>query len=665
MQPTPGARWMWWLIVLAGCQHFNFDMLRSQNADNEEPLDAEFQTKVETPLVGEYTRAAGLHVITLQGVGLVTGLDGTGGNPPPSHLRTLLVDEMRKRGVKNPNAILASPSTAMVMVRAYLPPLVEKGDRFDVEVWLPGSSDGTSLSGGWLMETVLTEQAIVPGRGVMNGHVFAKARGPILITGRPSKEGPSEALRRGRVLGGGESLRERHMALYLRNDFRSFRNSRRIAESIGNRFHHYNKHGLLEPLAEAKTDQKIDLQLLPKYKDNYPRFLQVVRNIAFRESAAARRVRMQQLGERLLVPQTAELAALQLEAIGVEAIPLLKAGLKSPSLEVRFHAATALAYLDEPAGLPALAEAAKKEPAFRVFALAALAAVDEADSHLLLRELIDESSAETRYGAFRALTTLNPHDPYVRGERLGDGFMLHVLQTQAEPMIHLTHRKKAEIVLFGADQRLKTPLVVRAGNRVLVTATNGSQEVTVSRYALDQPPQSKVVSTLVADVIRAAVELGATYPDIAQMLVQADRQHNTPGPIQIDALPRAGRFYRRAEAELSGGYEPQTRVGTDRLVPNLFDIEHSGEPESAVDQEIDAAAVEELDAPQTPELSSDDPSRMPEDEPATSPPGAVTGDSPGSAAATRPPADQRSTAAPRSADRKTESPLMRLFGGWQ
>ena len=34
------------------------------------------------------------------------------------------------------------------------------------------------------------------------------------------------------------------------NDFRSVRNSRRIAERIGLRFHHYDKYGLKEPLAE-------------------------------------------------------------------------------------------------------------------------------------------------------------------------------------------------------------------------------------------------------------------------------------------------------------------------------------------------------------------------------------------------------------------------------
>src|SRR5687768_18096942 len=49
-----------------------------------------------------------------------------------------------------------------------------------------------------------------------------------------------------------------------------------------------------------------------------------------------------------LFPYTTLFRSLQLEAIGKEAIPTLKKGLKSRDLETRFHSAEALAYLDEP-----------------------------------------------------------------------------------------------------------------------------------------------------------------------------------------------------------------------------------------------------------------------------------------------------------------------------
>jgi flagellar basal body P-ring protein FlgI len=596
MKPPTSYLWTSGLLLAAiiGCQQLNW---RSQSPDKEQEAaetDEEFETSVETPFIGEYTTIAGLNMITLQGVGLVTGLDGTGSDPPPSTLRTALLEDMRKRGVAKPNEILRSPNTALVIVRAYLPPLVRKGDTFDVEVRLPGNTDATSLNGGWLMETYLAEQAVVPGRGVLEGHIFAKAKGPILIsTGEGDKESLAGVMRRGRVLGGGVSMKERDMALFLRNDFRSVRNAKRISDRIGRRFYHYDKHGIKESLAEAKTDQKVQLQIHPRYRENFPRFLQVVRNIAFRESEVAQRVRMQQLREQLLTPQTAEKAAIKLESLGIEAVPVLKEGLKSPSLEVRFHAAMALAYLEDASGLKVLAEAAAEEPAFRVFALAALTAVDDAEGHVLLRDLMDRPSAETRYGAFRALTTLDTHDPFVRGEELGEQFLLHVLETAGDPMIHVTHRRKAEIVLFGANQEFHTPLVIRAGRNILVTAQPGSNTITVSRYEIGRSEERRIVSPRVADVIRAAAELGASYPDVAGMLVQAEKQHNLPGRIEIDALPRAGRLYVRPEGQNGFSTQSKARVGNTNMVPNLFDPADGDEepPANEPADDFDSAAT--------------------------------------------------------------------------
>lgn len=544
-------------------------------ARSQSPEDSPLETTVDTPLIGDHTTIAGQNLIVLQGVGLVTGLDGTGSNPPPSHYVELMLDDMRRRNVKNPNQILASPNTALVVVRAYLPVLVRKGDKFDVDVRVLGESESTSLNGGWLMETYLSEQQIVPGQGLLKGSVFAKAEGPILVsTGEGGdKESLAGVLRRGKVLGGGTSLKERDLTIFLRNDFRSFRNAKRIADRIGTRYFTYNEYGLREPLAEAKTDQRIVLSIPPKYKNNYPRYLQVIRNIAFREGNIAKRVRMEKLAEQLNVPRTSERASLQLEAIGHDAIPILKQALKNPSLEVRFHAAIALAYLEEPDGIPHLAEAAKVEPAFRIFAYAALAAVDDAEAHLALRDLMSGTSAETRYGAFRSLSVLDENDPFIRGERLSDQFTLHVLDTEGSPMVHLTNRRKAEVVIFNAEQELETPIAVRAGDHILITAPSGSETIVVSRYEVGRPDQRKVVSRNIAEVVRAVTEMGASYPDVAQMLVQADQQQNLPGALAIDALPKIGRVYYRPDPKNPDKPGRKARLGNSGLVPNLFDGE--------------------------------------------------------------------------------------------
>ena len=72
---------------------------------------------------------------------------------------------MKRRNIPNPNQILQSKNTALVVVKAFLPPLVDKGERFDVDIRVPGQTNESgvqSLNGGYLLETYLSEMAFVP-----------------------------------------------------------------------------------------------------------------------------------------------------------------------------------------------------------------------------------------------------------------------------------------------------------------------------------------------------------------------------------------------------------------------------------------------------------------------------------------------------------------------
>ncbi|QDT63125.1 flagellar basal body P-ring protein FlgI [Calycomorphotria hydatis] len=588
MRPVLGLLLLALAMFTAGCSSLGLSSLEWANweemtampwdEDKDEPQTArdlldELETKVDTPMIGEYTSISGLNAIILQGVGLVVNLDGTGEDPPPSSFRRTLIDEMNRRDIPGPNEILRSPNTALVVVRGFLSPLVREGDTFDIEVRLPPNSEATSLAGGTLLATYLYEAQVAPTGQLLQGHEMGTAEGPILISTGIGGDANDLAgvLRRGRVVGGGKSKIDRNLSMFLRNEYRSIRNSRRVADRIGKRFHSYDDHGLREPLAEAKTDQKIEVKIHPEYADNYPRYLQVIRNIAFRESEVARRVRMRRLEDQLNEPATAERAALQLEALGQPGLPILQRALKSKDLEVRFHAGMSLAYLGEPDGLESLAEAAREEPAFRVFALAAMAASKEAEANMLLRSLLSESSAETRYGAFRSLTVLDENDPFVRGETMEGGYKLHALDVEGPPLVHLTHKQRTEVVIFGADQKLQLPIAARAGNHIIVSAPPGSDTVSVSRYQVGQPDKKETVPATLADVIRACDKLGANYPDIAAFLVQAHHQNNLAGAIAIDELPEAGRvYYRNGGGDTIGGRSVEARVGSGGLTPNLF-----------------------------------------------------------------------------------------------
>jgi hypothetical protein len=190
---------------------------------------------------------------------------------------------------------------------------------------------------------------------------------------------------------------------------------------------------------------------------------------------------------------------------------------------------------------------------------------------------MNEQSAETRYGAFRALTTMDDDEPFVKGELLNDQFKLHVVDTDGPPMVHLTNRRKAEVVLFGSDQRLTAPLTARAGRYIVVKAVPGRDEVVISRFKPGEPDLQETVSCRVADVLRtiASVQFKASFPDVAQFLVQADQQGNLPSRLEVDALPKPGRFYERPEQ----GDNSKARIGNPQSTPNLFDTDEEEESE--------------------------------------------------------------------------------------
>ena len=538
------------VVILGGCSWWKGMDVRSQSPDEFESGGPNVR------LVSDLAVPFGMFPVEVEGVGLVTELRGTGSDAVPSKQRDLLASEMKVRGVKSPDGVLASPDTAMVMIRGVLPPGIQRGDSFDIEIRLPAHSETSSLQGGWLLSTRLKEYAVLNNQ-IHGGHVLGIAEGPILVEPSAEESKNRVLMGRGRILGGGVAQKTRPLALVLKPDRQSARNSARVEAAVNKRFYTPGK-GSKSGVAKAMDDRYIELTVFPKYKNNIPRYMQVVRSIALRESESVRQQRLDLLERQLLDPITSSRATLQLEAIGSgEAIEILRKGMAVENRETRFFSAEAMAYLDQSEAAEALAEAARETPAFRVFALAALAVMDDVAATQQLRELLNGSSVETRYGAFRALWTMSPNDPVVMGEPLGEQFSYHVLNTTGTPMIHLTRSRRPEVVLFGVDQRFKTPLALEAGNQIMIVSTEPGK-IAVSKFAVGQMNQRRIASDRVDDVIRAVVELGGTYPDVVQALQEAKRQGVITSRLEVDALPEGGRTY-------------------DRLADGSYDTRESGE----------------------------------------------------------------------------------------
>src|SRR5262249_39018344 len=157
----------------------------------------------------------------LGGVGLVEGLEGTGGDCTHDDYRAMLADQLRKERAPNVNELLKSPECALVIVEAQVPPGSGKNDRIDVEVKLPPGSKATSLRGGVLRKCYLYNydfaKTLRPdykgGQSLLKGHKRAIAQGPVLIAEGDGEE--SGRVKQGRIWGGAVTTGDYPLALVM------------------------------------------------------------------------------------------------------------------------------------------------------------------------------------------------------------------------------------------------------------------------------------------------------------------------------------------------------------------------------------------------------------------------------------------------------------------
>jgi hypothetical protein len=557
--------WAVGLLLLAGC---NSPLIRSQSPEVDDLEEIADREERDVQFIGDMAVPAGMNFLTVHGVALVNGLDGTGSDPPPGPLRSALISEMQTHEVRSPHKLLQSDTNALVVVKGHLPPGVRKGDRFDVEVILPSKTKAESLENGFLMQTRLREMRMLDNT-VHSGHVAALAGGNVFVDAIfKGKEDSVLKLKR-RVLGGGESRISRPLSLVLRTEHSSVRTSAAIGAAINARFHRMDRVGK-SGVATPKQDNYVELVVHPRYKNNISRYMRVIRSIAIRESQAERAQRIELLARRLVEPTTAARAALELEAIGDESVRILKTGLASSDPEVQFYSAEALAYLDCEAAAKPLADAARDEPAFRWHALTALSTMDHVEAYEALTDLLHVPSAETRYGAFRALRTRNPDDPLVRGEALAGDFIYHMIPSNGPPMVHFSMTRSPEVVLFGHNQKMIPPAFLFAGREIMVKGLQNGQ-MRVSHFQAGQPDEESLTVDANTDaMIRAIAQMGGGYAEVLQAVTEAKNSGYLDSKVVINALARPNRSYRRSTDEEAPADEEEPRFRVANPLPEMF-----------------------------------------------------------------------------------------------
>lgn len=603
-RPSSPPRRLWLvgaaLLALVGCAK---QQLRLQAEDEGE------REKYAVETVRSAAQFDNTEPLPVAGVGLVTGLADTGGDAPTGDYRTMLENDLKKDtkfvqklGAKNVKELLASKETSLVLVSALFPAGAHKGDKIDIEVSLPAGSRTTSLRGGYLQKCVLFDydlaQRVAPtyasgNTSALKGHPVVQAEGSLLVGLGDGDEGAR--VKHARVWGGGVCRLDRPFVLVLNENKRRATVAKLVADRVNETFQTTFSRGFGQGTAVAKDNEYVVLNVAPQYHLNLQRYLRVIGLIPLRDgesasprSAEANLAYRRRLEEEILDPSRAVTAALRLEALGEGARATFKKGLNSEHTLVRFACAESLAYLGDPACGKELGRLIVEQPALRAFGLTALASLDEAISQETLVDLLASANAETRYGAFRALRALNEREPVVQGEELNGSFYLHRVAPGTPGLIHVSGRKRAEVVLFGEEPFLRAPFALRAGE-FNVTASDGGSHCIVSHFPQGARAERRQCSLKVEDILRALADLGAAYPEVVEVVRQAKSCDCVTCAVEADALPQATSVYalkkagERAKARgegqaLDAGAEDEEILNA-RLemgaTPTLFEKEES------------------------------------------------------------------------------------------
>ncbi len=579
------------VVTAAGCQKL---IGRGQSPDTTPLVQLYDENVSKTKYIGDICGIYGLNFAKVDGIGIAVGLNGTGSATKPGSQRDQLIRDLElNKNIEDAKALIKSDDTELVVMYGLLPPGIKKGDTFDLKVTVLGSSDATSLENGTVLISRLRPMRRL-GRGVKQGHVTALGKGGIVVDATfDARQDQSKQLH-GVILGGGKALEDRPLGLAIRTDDFSAKTTTQISRAINSRFTAISTQGR-KGVAEPKTDKQIELVIPDSYRLNVGRYLAVIKNIAYSEPVADRVNRMEELDREMSQPSQAGETALKLEALGKEGIPALKRALRHHDLEVQFHAAQALAYSGHADGVEILVKAAKDEPAFRWHAMTALASFDDISTGIGLSDLMQVESAETRYGAFRAMRARSSNDPLVAGDWLAGQFHLHEIPSDAPPMIHFSRAKRPEIVLFGHDQTLSDEFLhVETG---LTVRSNGNGTVSVNSYSAKYGEEKIVCTNKISDVIRALAKLDYGYGSLMKMFRVANQSDMLNTRLVVNAIPKLGRTYSPDESIGQLAPEKSNRYVAEPL-PELFRTGQETSSKRRVEEETVGEIAKEIAAEQ-------------------------------------------------------------------
>lgn len=589
------------LLGLGGCKSWNLGADRSKTSLSDSPDKLSY--------VSNMTHVWGAAPARIDGVGMVSELAATGSAPAPTRFRDELVEDLRVRNVPEPNKLLSENWTSLVLLQGILPAGCRNGAPYDVFVSVEPGSGTTSLEGGYLMPARLTPIRMGAGK-VLQGSLAGTATGPVVVHSVFDGESRGSKVA-GIVPGGGRSSLKRAIGLQTKAEYRTIKDSMIVTAAINARFN-YIENSQRQPVANAKSDMSIELQIPEIYQSNVNRYFHVIRNIAIGESAAAKVSRLESLEQQLRDPATAETASLRLEALGDIGIAVLERALRHSDPKVRFMAAMSLIYQEKAIACEELGRLAEEQWAFRWHALTALAAIPNPAGKEALRKLLQAKSVETRYGAVRCLVTDDKDDEEVMVESFGPGdedkknFAVKTVFSTSEPVIHLARYKEPEVVVFNPDQSLRPGFSFVVMGWTINSRDDGKVEI--KHFPLDGRDQRVECDSRLGDVLRGLGKINASYSLVVRFLKQASADKALDGRLVVNALPKPERAYDPAsggmalpdmfQGDIQGSYEGEEGEGGEGDLDTLVSTEPTTDtPNAATTQKSETKAAKEFKWP--------------------------------------------------------------------
>lgn len=487
--------------------------------------------------IGSMTTVRGLEPTLVAGYGLVTHLNHTGSPDVPPELRQWMLEELAKRGFGQhlsgyahlqPAEVLASDTTAVVLVEGVIPVGAVEGDRFDLMVSALPQTQTTSLENGVLYTTELRMggarlapsaiRSFASGRGWVFINPFVEGGAPGSET-TPGLGNPAKLV--GHIPAGGMVTEASPLALVTQQP--SYRLTRQIADRINGR---YTRPGE-PPIAEPKSDSIIELRVSERFRGQPRLLLNLINHLFLNPTTQFAQSKAAELVEMIKDPAhhvQADAIAMTWEGLGASVLPIIRPLYEDDQLVVRLTALNAGARLeDTKAGAPLyeIARANHGQPSEQATAMLAELLRQRSDNspvRSMLRKLLDAEDVRVRLAAFEGLRAAG--DTSIRQWPFADKLELAIVDSQ-KPLIHVTREGRPRVTIFGAELGFRMPLLLSAwgGQFLMREGSEGSSNKLAVYY---KPPDAPAPIT---------AEIPATVPHlVGTMAFAPDRNADNPSP---------------------------------------------------------------------------------------------------------------------------------------